>query len=199
MGLDYLTGNLWISMTAWAVMYVLDYYLTVAGAALAAGGADRHVVFEKGYELTPYFQRDVSLLRRLSPRFLTMLLLSCLIMGGLWFLFVRLENARPVFELVLGLYLLVELVIFIRHMSNLCLFRHLKASEGVEGSIRYARWLSLKLSAGQFLTYAGCFIMLWLLTGRWFFVGGVLGCLFVGLQHLSQSKRERTPASGAGG
>lgn len=194
-----MTDHLWASMAAWTVLYVLDYYLTIAGAALVAGGADRHVVFEKGYELTPYFQRDVSLLRRLSPRFLGMLLLSCLIMGGLWFLFVRLENARPVFELVLGLFLLVELVILIRHANNLCLFRYLKASEGVEGTIRYARWLSLRLSSGQFLMFSGCFVALWLLTGRWFFVGGVLGCLFIGLQHLSLSKRERVSRTGAGG
>jgi len=199
MGLDYMTDQPWAAVAAWAVLYVLDYTLTIVGAALVEKGAGRHVVFEEGYELTPFFQKDVSLLRRLSPRFLGMLVLSCLILGGLWFLFVRLENARPVFEFILGLYLLVELVILIRHMNNLCLFRRLKASEGVEGSIRYARWLSLRVSSGQFLTFCVCFIMLWLLTGRWFFAGGVLGCLFMGLQHLSRSSRERARASGAGG
>jgi hypothetical protein len=199
MGLDYMTDHPWAAVAAWAVLYVLDYYLTIAGAALVEKGAGRHVIFEKGYELTPCFQKDVSLLRRISPRFLGMLLMSSLILGGLWFLFMRLEEARPVFEFILGLFILVELVILVRHMNNLCLFRYLRASEGVEGSIRYARWLSLRLSSGQFLTFCACFIMLWLLTGRWFFAGGALGCLFIGLQHLSRSSRESVRASGAGG
>lgn len=57
-------------MTIWACLYISDYALTNNAARMHYAGVINHIVFEKEYELTPYFQKDVALLRRFSPWFI---------------------------------------------------------------------------------------------------------------------------------
>ncbi|HEV8571726.1 MAG TPA: hypothetical protein VGR49_01595 [Actinomycetota bacterium] len=67
MALDALVDNVWVAVLAWAVLFTLDYALTLRGARLARA-AGLHIAFHGGYELTPIYREDVAALRRMSPR-----------------------------------------------------------------------------------------------------------------------------------
>ena len=60
-----------------AIAYSMDYVLTITGARLYKNGANRYIVFEGSYELTPVFKADVDSLLLVSPTFVRNQALSC--------------------------------------------------------------------------------------------------------------------------
>src|SRR5215831_17875565 len=64
----------WLGPLVWVVLYVSDYSLTIASARLYR--AQDKIVLEGSYEITPMFQADVDALRRVSPRFVIILIVS---------------------------------------------------------------------------------------------------------------------------
>ena len=75
--------RLWPGLIAWTVLYISDYSLTIMCARLYQAGANQKMAFEGSYEITPYYQRDINSLRRLSPRFFAALLLSLVWLSAL--------------------------------------------------------------------------------------------------------------------
>ncbi len=190
MGIDYLVENVWLALGIWVVLYVSDYYLTIMGARRYRDGVKNHIEFEKYYELTPYFQKDINALRLFSPRFLLALALTAAGQALVWYLAVRVIHLPWLFELVMGGYILVELAIHVRHFRNLALFRFAARSQGVEGKISYKKWLSLNVSAVEMASFAIMLLIILLLTGRLFFAGGALTCLMTGIKHSRMSAAE---------
>jgi hypothetical protein len=73
--------SVWPGLTVWVLLYISDYALTIAGARLYRGGVSEKLAFEGSYEITPFFQRDINSLRRISPRFLVMLFVTTFLMA----------------------------------------------------------------------------------------------------------------------
>ena len=61
-----LISHLWVGLVLWIVLYCSDYMMTLICARMWRSGADKHLVFEV-FELTPYYQKDIAALRRISP------------------------------------------------------------------------------------------------------------------------------------
>ena len=82
--LDYL----WLGPMVWAVLYISDYYLTLTCARLYQAGAREKMAFEGSYEITPFYQTEIDALRRVSPRFILILVISviwlCRTLGSAW-------------------------------------------------------------------------------------------------------------------
>ena len=55
--------------------------------------------------------------------------------------------------------------------------------KGLRGRIEYPRWLSLRLSAVEILGFAVLFLVAFLISGSWFFIGGAISCLLTGVKH----------------
>jgi hypothetical protein len=72
--LDALVESAWAGPLLWAALYVSDYALTIASARLYS--RQDKIVFEGSFEITPQFQADVNALRRVSPRFCAILVVS---------------------------------------------------------------------------------------------------------------------------
>jgi hypothetical protein len=76
--------NFWAGLAIWAALFVSDYALTITCARLYQGNVRDKIAFEGSYEITPYFQRDIDSLRRVSPRFVLSLLWSSVVLFGGW-------------------------------------------------------------------------------------------------------------------
>jgi len=192
MPIDYLVHNLWLSLILWTALYFSDYILTLVAARMYQEGVNQHLVFEKGYELTPYFQEDIARLRRVSPKFIRALVLTLLALSLLWLIAVRWDFFPAAFEFLIGGLVLVELAVHFRHFVNLLHFRYARKSQGVRGRIEYARWFSLRLSSLQLCEYAALYLLFYILFPRWFFLGGVFTCLATSLRHWIWSVKERS-------
>ena len=173
--------RLWPGLVAWTVLYISDYSLTIMCARLYQAGANEKMAFEGSYEITPYYQRDIDSLRRLSPRFFAALLLSLVWLVLVWWL--ANEIWPPMYAFGLGGLILLQLAIHMRHLRNLVLFRALVGSDAVRGRIEYPRRLMLRMSSHEGLAFSGLFAVVFMFTGSWFVLGGAFTCLSLAGKH----------------
>jgi hypothetical protein len=183
---DFLTDRLWAVLTLWVLLYISDYLLTIAGAKLHRADPQGHFVFADGYELNPYFAEDVARLRLFSTKFLWALALY----SG-WLALVYAAWTRELFAVSWGALIFLELVVHIRHIRNLVLFKTAKDSNAVQGRIGYARWLALRLSGAEMIASGVVLLFVFLITGSLPVAGGALSCAALGIKHIIRSAKLR--------
>jgi hypothetical protein len=189
--LDFFLNHVWFAIGLWALLYAMDYLLTLKAARLYEGGVKDHIAFGGGYELNPVFQKDIAALRRFSYRFFLLLVLF----GGL-LLIIDFLGMKEMFAFSWGLLIGVQLAIQLRHVRNLAVFNYAQRSQGITGKIEYEHWLSLRLSAVELFAYSGFFLFLFLLCSNFFILGCTVGCFMVGSRHLIDSKKAPNAAAG---
>jgi hypothetical protein len=189
---ELLLGNYWAGPSVWALLFISDYTLTLTCARLYVAGVRDKIAFEGSYELTPFFQRDIDLLRTVSPRFILILVLipSLLIVVRLF----TYSSIPEIYSFSVGAFILTQLSIHIRHFRNLYLFRTAKTDQ-VRGRIEYARRISLSVSSIEMLSFCGMFLVIFAFTQSWFVLGGSFSCLSVAIKHrrLSDQHVPATP------
>ncbi len=183
-----LVHNVWLALVIWGITYVSDYSLTLYAARLYNTNLKEHLVFGGSYELTPQFQKDVDALRMFSPRFLLGLLLSAIVIYVIWVLAVVFIDVPQLFAFAIGGVIFRELAVHARHVRNIVLFRSAGAG-GITGRIEYARWLTLRLSAADLLTFSGILFVVFLAARSDLVLGGAVFTLATGLQHWSGSRK----------
>ena len=186
--LDFFLDHVWAAIGLWALLYALDYLLTLKAAHLYEHGVKNHIAFGGGYELNPVFQEDIAALRRFSYRFFLLLILF----GGL-LLTIYFLGMREMFAFSLGLLIGVQLAVHLRHIRNLAVFSYAQRSEGMIGKIAYEHWLSLRLSSIELLAFSGFFLFLYLLCSNFFVLGCAVGNFVLGWRHLIDSKKKPGP------
>ena len=177
----------WPGLLAWSVLYVSDYYLTITCAQMYQQGVKNVIAFEGSYELTPYFQKDVDALQRVSGRFVIALVLVGLGLVAAWWLAWQLPWQAP-FAFLLGALIGMQLAVHVRHVRNRYLFRAVLAGKGVQGRIEYTRPVMLHMSSVEFLALAGAFAICALVTLSPFMLGATFGCLSLALKHRRLSR-----------
>ena len=189
-----LINHVWLAVAIWVISYTADYYATIYTARLYQARARMFFTFGGSLELTPYYQRDVDQLRRWSPRFGLALLLSVIGIVLVWWLSVGWLSQPDIFLFLMGALVLREAAVLLRHARNITLFRYARDTDGLTGQVSYARWLVLKLSAIELISFALLFCLLFLLAGRWFFLGGGVACLTTGYQQWRLARKTDSPA-----
>jgi hypothetical protein len=178
-----LIENVWVAIATWTAIYVSDYFLSVWAAKLYREGASDYVMFTGSLEITPQFQDDISALKPLSLRFLRALVFSVVMIAVAWVVSVRWADIPRAFSMLMGALICLEATAHIRHIRNIAFMKNLAGRTGLKGRIEYPRWLSLRLSSVEVLSFAVLFLVAFFVSGNWFFVGGALSCLLTGLKH----------------
>lgn len=178
-------------MLLWAITYSMDYYLTIIGARLYQDGAREYVRFEGSYELTPAFRKDIDALRPISTRFIGALGISIVLIFLVWLIAVEFLGGYVTFAVLVGALFLREGAILLRHIRNIALFVLMRSDDSIKGRIEYRKWLTLRVSAIELLSFGGLYFLLYLLDRSWFFLGGAVACAITGVQHLKLSAEER--------
>src|SRR6185436_17331339 len=112
----------------WVILYVSDYYLTIYSAR---GFREiRHFQFEGSYELTPQFQTDVDALKSISKRHIAMLVLCSILIVLLWWVIASRLALPWLYNLYLGLFLLIEVAVHLRHLRNVFLIHEVRRYGG---------------------------------------------------------------------
>lgn len=171
----------------WAALYISDYYSTIACARLYR--AQDKVVFEGSYEITPIFQADVNALRRVSPRFLSVLVVSTAYLWWMRSLISPNDQAFGFYVMCLGSLFLLELTVHARHLRNWYQFS--RAMPLLHGRIEYPRGILLRTSALELLTFAGLYAILYGVTRHPFVLGGALACAVLSVNHYRLASRHK--------
>jgi hypothetical protein len=183
--------SIWFAVSAWVVIYLADYYLTIYSARLLHGRARKYILIEGSYELTPVFQKDVDALRLLSPAFLIRLAASVPLLVLIWWMSSELLGIPAFYHFLIGALILREAAVLLRHMRNLALAFLIPTEGSISGSVTYSRWLSLRLSAAELWSFAIFFLLIGLFLPGWFFIGGAFSCAVTGFQHWRYSNKTR--------
>src|SRR5215510_9684181 len=117
----WLATSPWPGAILWIILYTSDYYLTI----YAARGFRKigHFQFEGSYELTPQFQKDVDALKPISTRHVGLLTIFSLLILLLWWVIVYYVGSPRLYLLYLGVFLLVEVAVHLRHLRNIFLIQ----------------------------------------------------------------------------
>ena len=163
------------------ILYASDYYLTIY---TARGFREiGHYQFEGSFELTPQYQKDIDHLRPISRLHIILLFAYSLLILAVWWatkLSPFLEWSYPFY---LGMFLLLEIAVHLRHLRNVALIREIKNYGGVDGQITYRRWFTYRNSASELYIIATLFSLVALLTYSLFFLGGAIICYATGFKH----------------
>ena len=174
----------------WITLYISDYYLTIYSArGFREVG---HFHFEGSFELTPQYQKDIDALKPVSRRHVISLALSSLFIVLIWWLTKRLPFFPWTYLLYLGMFLLLEVAVHLRHLRNISLIREIRKGGGVEGEIRYRKWFSYRISASELHLYSVLFLIFAVLTYSPFFLGGAIMCFATGVRHSRLAKKTKS-------
>lgn len=175
---DFFINNLWASIGVWVILSISDSFLTVVGARLYQSGVKKHFLSSGSYELEPDSQVDVDRFRVISFGFLVSLILY----GGLIWI-IHSSGFIKLFALIWGGLIFSQIAVHLRHFRNLIFFSYAKLSAGVEGQIRYERWLSLRLSASDFFGFGVLLLVVYLFTSSLVIMGGAAACSLIAARH----------------
>jgi hypothetical protein len=192
---DWLATSPIPGVVLWVILYISDYYLTIYSAR---GFREiGHFQFEGSFELTPQYQKDIDALKPVSKLHVTLLILYSVLIIFIWW-FTRLLIYFPwTYLLYLGMFLLLEVAIHLRHLRNISLIREIRKSGGVAGQISYRKWFTYRISASEFYTYSALFLIIAVLNSSTFFLGGAIMCLGTGFKHSKLAKRAKLNPSPA--
>jgi hypothetical protein len=182
----------WLGPLAWVVLYCSDYLLTITCARLYS--QQDKVRFEGSYELNPVFEADINALRRVSPRFIAILIVSTL---SVFLLGMMVEQGMHAFYVfMLGALLLIQLTVHIRHLRNWLFFRHVLLPDAITGHLEYGRAVILRTSAFEILEFGVLYAFIYAFTPAGPFVlGGVFACATLSLSQyrMARAQARTTP------
>lgn len=193
----WLASSPWPGVVLWIILYISDYYLTIYSAR---GFREiGHFEFESSFELTPQYQKDVNALKPISRLHIILLILYSILLFFIWWLTKRLLFFPWTYLLYLGMFLLMEVAIHLRHLRNVSLIRESRRSgnTGIEGHVSYRKWFTYRISASELYTFSVLFLLFAVLNTSSFFLGGALMCLGTGIKHSRLAKKSKAKSSPA--
>jgi hypothetical protein len=177
----WLATSPWPGVVLWIILYISDYYLTIYSAR---GFREiGHFQFEGSFELTPQYQKDIDALKPVSRLHIVLMIAYSLLIVAIWWLTRIVVYIQWSYLLYLGMFLLLEVAVHLRHLRNVSLIREIKKNGGVEGQISYRKWFTYRISAFEFYMLFALFLLIAALTYSLFFLGGAIMCFGTGFKH----------------
>jgi len=189
--IDTLVQSPWLVAFSWAVLSFFDFSATMLYSKAYRDFLSSTVTYERGVEMNPMFEKDVKQLRWFSPRYFILMLGVAFLIGfaGTWF-------PTKMFEMLAGTAILLVLVIDLRHIENLSFVWFLKSDPtGFKGKIEQSYKLSQRRVAVNAFNTGVLYLIVFLLTGRIFFVGGTIVSVLLAIRHFLLSRRKLPEAS----
>jgi hypothetical protein len=186
----WLATSPWPGVVLWIILYISDYYLTLYSAR---GFREiGHFQFEGSFELTPQYQQDIDALKPVSRLHIVLMIAYSLLIFAIWWLTRIIVYIQWSYLLYLGMFLLLEVAVHLRHLRNVSLIREIKKNGGVEGQISYRKWFTYRISAFEFYMFFGLFLLTAALTYSLFFLGGAIMCFGTGFKHSRLAKKAKS-------
>lgn len=189
--IDTLVENPWLVALSWVILSLFDFSATMLYSKAYRDFLSSSVVYERGVEMNPMFEKDVKQLRWFSPRYFILMPVAAFLIGfaGMWI-------PAKMFELLAGTAILLVLVVDLRHIENLSFVWFLKSDpEGFKGKIEQSYKLSQRRVAVNAFNTGVLYLIVFLLTGRIFFIGGTLVSVLLAIRHLLLSRRKLSQES----
>lgn len=184
--IDLLVASPWMVALSWAILSIFDFSATMLFSRAYREFLSATVQYERGVEMNPLFEKDVQQVKWFSPRYIVLMLGVTLLIGftGNWL-------PPKTFEMVAGTAILLVLVVDLRHIENLSFVWFMKSDpEGFKGKIAQSYKLSQRRVAVSVFNTGVLYLIVFLLTGRVFFIGGALVSVLLAIRHFLLSRKK---------
>jgi hypothetical protein len=185
-----LATNPWYGIILWMILYTSDYYLTIYSAR-----GFREIgrfQFEGSFELTPRYQKDIDQLRPVSRLHITLLFAYTVLILIVWWITSLSIYLQWTYPLYLGMFLLLEVAVHLRHFRNLFLIQEIRRNGGADGQLTYKRWFSYRISAYELYLSGTLFLLVAMLTYSLFFLGGAIMCYGTAFKHSRLAQKAKS-------
>lgn len=163
------------------VLMLIDYYLTILGAALYKRDYGNHVKLPQ-YELNPVWQKDINRRRLINLRFLGIVL-------GVTMISVYISQTAPPLligslQFPFGMILAIYAIVIGRHLGNILTFRFTIMNPGsLEGQVRFSQEMSLRVSQYNILAVLFPLVLVATIARNAMVNGALTGVILLGLVH----------------
>lgn len=184
--IDTLVENPRLVAMLWAMLSVFDFSSTMIYSKAYREFLSANVTYEGGMEMNPVFEQDVQQLNWFSPRYIVSMLVVALLIAwaGSWF-------PKPWFESLAGAALLLVLITDLRHIENLSVVWFLRTNpSSFKGRIEQSYALSQRRIAVGTFNIGILYLIVYLLVGRVFFIGGAVICTLFAIRHYFLARRK---------
>jgi len=184
--IDLLVASPWLVALSWAVLSIFDFSATMLFSKAYREFLSATMQYEQGVEMNPLFAKDVQQVKWFSPRYIVLMVGLTLLIGiaGRWV-------PPKHFEMIAGMAILLVLVVDLRHIENLSFVWFLKTDpEGFKGKIEQSHKLSQQRVAVYAFNTSVLYLIVFLLTGRIFFLGGTIVSVLLAIRHFLLSRRK---------
>jgi len=128
---EIIINNVYYSVGCWIVLFISDYYLTIYSAKIYKRNTNKYFEFEGSFELTPYFQKEIDELKKISPRFIFILVFFTLLLTVVWFLSFQFIMIPEIYHFFWGGLVISQLTIHIRHFKNIFYYKNISTKNAV--------------------------------------------------------------------
>lgn len=185
------------------IFMLLDYYLTIIGAALNEKGYAKYIAMQH-YEMNPVWQKQIAQKKWFNPRHLSL----TAALTALMVLVVEVSLPNPPFAFLdpiltpflMGFLLVLFASVLGRHVSNILIFRSvLRNPDGISGRAEITHGMMLSWSMYQHAALLLPLVLITVFVPHPFVLGGFAGALILIPIHLSwiRKHREKTRAEQA--
>jgi hypothetical protein len=171
-----LLGNPWMAIGLNVLAFVADHYTAIYEAHLYHAGVKMLLIYEGLYKLTPEYQAAITRRRIVSGRLLAILLMLAAGIYAAWWVLTQQLGRPDVFLLLVGGLLLARVAEVSRQYRQIMFFREIRQRGGLQGRLLLTRQLSLMNTVFDLYAFVMLYLLLFLLTGSWFLLGGALVC-----------------------
>lgn len=172
----------------WFVLYTCDYYLTLWGSKLFR--AQRFILYEGSYEMTPEYQDDIDSMRKLSPHFVVWLLIGTAVLLAPLLPCPDVIIVQTLYAILIGAMIVPEFVALTKHTENIIFWRILGSkSPGVTGSVCYSHAISYRRSALNTSCVGLVLLMAAALGDSFILLGGGLLMLVMSFTHYQLARQ----------
>lgn len=180
MVLDYILTHYWLVFILINLGHISDYFCTLKASKFYQSGVDKFIDYEGGIELNPTHRKEINALKKVNLKFIALLVLINLLIYSLY-LSAQLNEGffKTLFEAIFGMSILTESFIHIRHFRAIDNFRLILRGGAVSGQIKYGRTFMHRVVAGDALIFCVFYLILFILIGRYFFLGGAFTCFIL--------------------
>ena len=176
-------SNPWSALIVGVLAYGVGYYLGLYEAYLYHIGAKSYLVLEGDYELTPALQAAIFKRRWVNGRFLAVVFFLTVGILAMWQITIRQYNRPDVLTFLMGGLVLYEAAAGIQHLRNIVLFYYAPKSANLQGKITYSKRLVHTLSFYEMYGFVALYLIMFLVSATWFYLGGALTCFVAGRRH----------------
>lgn len=180
----------------WGVLYFFDAVSTNWYRDAYKAFLSNYVVYQGGIEMNPNIVYEINTSKKLSRSFYKKLILFSIVIG----LFIWVGRYLVDFpygwifssfvEIFVGATILLWLYVDLHHLYNYGRVYFLKNKpESLKGTVTQSYWYSQIMSAVEAIIFGILYLCVWIISYRFFFIGGAIACFFWAFKHYRFSKQ----------